>query len=503
MRLSLFMRVYHQLHDFIINYTTRHAATSLLDPTSDWAGAASARPPPPHVGSTRSVHDRLAEAWRAGVMRMSGSAGGDSRGWWGKRRRTKAKENESDKGNEKGRKQEVRAEAEALPGTGTGPEFAFVPAVGVAEVDFARGRRGSMSRASSSPTGASSMFWCRSSPCAPGALETSGCQAIIFSKKGAKLLWGHEAIHLRLGPDQPRAARGGPDGSAVLVPWEEKRDVVWWPGASTGGGSSPPGFGRGCQRHRFLRMSSVGLVPGTAADAQRTTVVTFAVPPQQPEVVSQGRAQGACFPFLPLRPRTDVANFSLLPRALHLRPAALCPHIYPFPLRQHLGLHLAAGLFEPGFIYINKLNAEVMDTAFVKAVVPIGSEHRFGDSTELGVAWGYKYLLDLDGMGYSGRFMAFLASDSVPVKATVYDEFFSGWIEPWVHYIPLSATYSEIYNIVAHFSGPPPAAMCAAGLAPPPSTAKGAFRGSTYRAPGPVDDTPEGETGMGMGADGA
>ncbi|KAJ7475275.1 hypothetical protein B0H11DRAFT_2235902 [Mycena galericulata] len=32
---------------------------------------------------------------------------------------------------------------------------------------------------------------------------------------------------------------------------------------------------------------------------------------------------------------------------------------------------------------------------------------------------GYKYLLDLDGTGYSGRFLAFLASDSVPVKATV------------------------------------------------------------------------------------
>ncbi|KAJ7231415.1 hypothetical protein B0H12DRAFT_1205072 [Mycena haematopus] len=116
------------------------------------------------------------------------------------------------------------------------------------------------------------------------------------------------------------------------------------------------------------------------------------------------------------------------------------------------------------------LNADVMDTAFVKAVVPVGAEHRFGDSTELGVAWGYKYLLDLDGMGYSGRFMAFLASDSVPVKATVYDEFFSGWIEPWVHYIPLSPTYAEIYNIVSYFSGPPPSALRAAGLPllPPP-----------------------------------
>ncbi|KAJ3759426.1 hypothetical protein EV360DRAFT_69506 [Lentinula raphanica] len=58
-------------------------------------------------------------------------------------------------------------------------------------------------------------------------------------------------------------------------------------------------------------------------------------------------------------------------------------------------------------------------------------------------------------MSYSGRFMAFLASDSVPVKSTVYEEYFSDWIEPWLHYIPLSSGYEEIYNIYAYFSGIP------------------------------------------------
>jgi hypothetical protein len=37
------------------------------------------------------------------------------------------------------------------------------------------------------------------------------------------------------------------------------------------------------------------------------------------------------------------------------------------------------------------LNWDVMDAAFVKAIVPIDrTAHRFGDSVELGVAWGYK-----------------------------------------------------------------------------------------------------------------
>lgn len=89
---------------------------------------------------------------------------------------------------------------------------------------------------------------------------------------------------------------------------------------------------------------------------------------------------------------------------------------------------------------IASLNSEIMDTAFVKVTdhlnYPGGLEamrrdHRFGDAVPLGKHWSYKYLIDMDGMGYSGRFMAFLASDSVAMKATVYQEYFSDWIQPW------------------------------------------------------------------------
>lgn len=95
---------------------------------------------------------------------------------------------------------------------------------------------------------------------------------------------------------------------------------------------------------------------------------------------------------------------------------------------------------------IAKLNSEIMDVAFVKATNPkaypggleaMMKDHRFGDSVPLGKHWSYKYLVDFDGMSYSGRFMAFLASDSVAVKSTVYEEFFSDWIQPW--YAPSGA----------------------------------------------------------------
>ncbi|KAJ3911226.1 hypothetical protein F5877DRAFT_21390, partial [Lentinula edodes] len=114
------------------------------------------------------------------------------------------------------------------------------------------------------------------------------------------------------------------------------------------------------------------------------------------------------------------------------------------------------------------LNKAFMDVAFVKAqnakqypggLKKLTEDHRFSISVSLGNHWQYKYLLDLDGMSYSGRFMSFLSSHSVPIKSTVYEEFFSKWIEPWLHYIPLLSSYEEIYNIFGYFSGIPAEVM--------------------------------------------
>ena len=38
---------------------------------------------------------------------------------------------------------------------------------------------------------------------------------------------------------------------AMEMPWEEKSDKIFWRGASTGGGSHPPGFSPQYQRHRY------------------------------------------------------------------------------------------------------------------------------------------------------------------------------------------------------------------------------------------------------------
>ena len=87
-----------------------------------------------------------------------------------------------------------------------------------------------------------------------------------------------------------------------------------------------------------------------------------------------------------------------------------------------------------------------MDTAFVnpKGRYPGGKEelrkhHRFAMSVPLGEHWAYKYLIDLDGMGYSGRFMAFLASESAVIKSTVWREYLTDWLQPWCVCVYLSS----------------------------------------------------------------
>jgi hypothetical protein len=59
-------------------------------------------------------------------------------------------------------------------------------------------------------------------------------------------------------------------------------------------------------------------------------------------------------------------------------------------------------------------------------------DHRFADAVPLGENWKHKYLIDIDGMGYSARLFALLKSESAVLKSTVYTEFMSEWIQPWV-----------------------------------------------------------------------
>ncbi|KZO93944.1 glycosyltransferase family 90 protein, partial [Calocera viscosa TUFC12733] len=67
--------------------------------------------------------------------------------------------------------------------------------------------------------------------------------------------------------------------------------------------------------------------------------------------------------------------------------------------------------------------------------------------------WKYKYLLDVDGNGWSARFHHLLSANSVVLKSTVFSEWYTDRIQPWVHYVPLQVDLSDLYDVLTFFRG--------------------------------------------------
>jgi hypothetical protein len=78
---------------------------------------------------------------------------------------------------------------------------------------------------------------------------------------------------------------------------------------------------------------------------------------------------------------------------------------------------------------------------------------RVTDRVDQQDAWKYRYLLDMDGNAFSGRFYAFLRSNSLVFKMSLFAEWHAEWLKPWVHYIPVSLIGDEWLEAVRYFAG--------------------------------------------------
>ncbi|PKS10190.1 hypothetical protein jhhlp_001940 [Lomentospora prolificans] len=70
-------------------------------------------------------------------------------------------------------------------------------------------------------------------------------------------------------------------------------------------------------------------------------------------------------------------------------------------------------------------------------------------------AWSSKFLLDLDGNAFSGRFQAFLKSRSLVFKFALFREWTSGpsgWLSAWRDYVPLSLSGGEWVEAVRYLA---------------------------------------------------
>ncbi|KAI9873480.1 MAG: F-actin-capping protein subunit beta, partial [Watsoniomyces obsoletus] len=63
-------------------------------------------------------------------------------------------------------------------------------------------------------------------------------------------------------------------------------------------------------------------------------------------------------------------------------------------------------------------------------------------------AFAHKFVLDLDGNSFSGRYYRLLQSKSVVLKQTLFEEWHDDRIIPWLHFVPVSTSFAELPELM-------------------------------------------------------
>lgn len=197
---------------------------------------------------------------------------------------------------------------------------------------------------------------------------------------------------------------------ARRIPWESKRDEVLWRGTASGGRNRAENWTR-FQRHRLVSMLN-------------GTHIRMAL--QQRDELDDNLYNGT----------EDL------------------PVIFPLPDQELYPLKSNALGLLPGWIRV------LSNVAFTwLACFPgttnfgcsyTGHYYRKGLKMPFERMFHAKYLPDVDGNSFSGRFRAFLQSNSVPIKATIYSEWHDDRLLPWMHFVPIDNTFVDLWAVLEY-----------------------------------------------------
>lgn len=112
----------------------------------------------------------------------------------------------------------------------------------------------------------------------------------------------------------------------------------------------------------------------------------------------------------------------------------------------------------PGYIEETNL---ATDIAIVESIARCWNSDCDHQAAEFGLAnktnfqahWKYRYLFDIDGAGFSGRFLPFLQSRSLPFKTALFREWYDSRLTAWKHFVPLDLRLHGVYSTLAYFAG--------------------------------------------------
>ncbi|KAF2114221.1 capsule-associated protein-like protein CAP1 [Lophiotrema nucula] len=197
-------------------------------------------------------------------------------------------------------------------------------------------------------------------------------------------------------------------------PWDEKKNKMFWRGAGTGGRNRENNWTR-FQRHRFVSM-----VNGTSV--------------QLAEMNREGAGEGHKLSVLKSSSPTGNLGSSF------------------FYMSEHSVRDLGSWLnniVDAGLVYL-----ECFPNPKHKATCPHTDAYfRPKKSVPMKKMYSSKYLADIDGNSYSGRYLALIRSTSVPIKATIYKEWHDSRLVPWLHFVPMDNSFVDIYGILDYFIG--------------------------------------------------
>ncbi len=203
-------------------------------------------------------------------------------------------------------------------------------------------------------------------------------------------------------------AKYAPNDEYPDVPYANKNGTLFWRGVTSEGMSPDRGQWEGMSRQRFLHvLNNINLNGATQAVPIQYDVE---VPPDPIKHLPATTRQRYVYKKVPISTFT-----SLIPTDVHFVHKFLrcwdidCPH-----------QAAEFGLAEP---------------------------------TDFQAHWQYKYLLDLDGAGFSGRFLPFMHSHSLPFKAALFREWWDDRLTAWKHFVPLDLRAHGVWATLAYFTG--------------------------------------------------
>uniref|UniRef100_A0A8H7XUJ7 Glycosyl transferase CAP10 domain-containing protein n=1 Tax=Psilocybe cubensis TaxID=181762 RepID=A0A8H7XUJ7_PSICU len=108
-----------------------------------------------------------------------------------------------------------------------------------------------------------------------------------------------------------------------------------------------------------------------------------------------------------------------------------------------------------------RINPAVMDVAFAGTPISCSPEicevlkktFPWRNKQSIQEAGNYKYVIDVDGNGWSGRFKKLMTTNSLVFKSTIYPEWFADRVAPWVHYVPIQIDLSDLHDALIFFRG--------------------------------------------------